>query len=114
MKFADFINENEKLPNSTQEQLTAIDRTDAKDLLGKLRSQRAGRTVDLSDEQDQTDNTQSTSMALVIKNDSKEIVIAHEDESKNLFITYINKSKQSRRTITIDARGSMLLKRYIK
>lgn len=51
---------------------------------------------------------------LILKNNSLELVFVEKDESKNTFITIVNKQKSTIRMISIDYKGSQLLKRFLQ
>lgn len=121
MKFNDFLTELAAPPPSSPELQTINDKSAARQMLQKVRGLRPGRLVDANGNSSSTplapagnNNATSENMSMILKNDSKELVLVHEDENKNLFITYVNKQKMTKRTITIDSRASMMLKRFIR
>lgn len=120
MKFNEFLNEFAAPPPSSPELQTINDKSAARQMLQKVRGLRPGRLVDAEGNSSTTplapagNNNDNQNMSMILKNDSKELVLVHEDENKNLFITYVNKQKMTKRTITIDARAGMMLKRFIR
>ena len=112
--------------NSTPELQTSRDRSDARELLTKIRTYPVGRSITAnktqtkeadpftaSQEDDESNFAMNDKDPMVLKNNSLEMVIVDKDENGQLFITLLNKQKQTKRTIAIETRGSQLLKRYI-
>ena len=121
MKFEEFINELAVLPSSSPELQTQLDKSQARSMLQKVRGLRPGRLVDAEGNSSQTplapagnNNDSSKNLSMILKNTSKELVLVNEDENKFLYITYINKQRMTKRTITIDNRSAMFLKRFIR
>ena len=121
LSFDSFLNEL-TVPN-TPEVISVVDKQEARRIVGLTRSLRPGRLGDLSN-QENTQGTKSTvavpasgsnqdGLSLIIKNDSKEVVYVDKSDDGFLLITYINKQRFSKRTVTLEARGALLLKRFI-
>lgn len=122
LSFDSFLNEL-TVPN-TAEVISVADKQEARRIVGLTRSLRPGRLADLSNQENTQGITKSTAavpasggdqegLSLIIKNDSKEIVYVDKSNDGFLLITYINKQRFSKRTVTLEARGALLLKRFI-
>lgn len=118
--FNEFLEE--QTVESTPEIITAQEKQAARSIIALARGLRPGRIVDFTPQE----NTKSTGAnvatavtgqakqeaSLILKNNSKELVYADKQEDY-LMITLINKQRFTKRTIAIEARGAMLLKRFI-
>ena len=124
MNFKDYLTEFNL--SSTPELQTSRDRSDARQLLVKVRTYPVGRSITATQNQSKetdpftTSSDEESSLSsmndkdpMVIKNNSLEMVIVDKHEDGQVFITLLNKQKQRKRTIAIETRGGQLLKRYI-
>ena len=119
--FNEFLEE--QTLESTPEIITIQEKQEARRIIALSRGLRPGRIVDFNP-QDNTKTSTNTPVAtnvspqskneasLILKNNSKELVYVDKQE-EYLLITYINKQRFTKRTIVIEARGAMLLKRFI-
>ena len=119
--FNEFLEE--QTLESTPEIITIQEKQEARRIIALSRGLRPGRIVDFNP-QDNTKTSTNTPVAtnvspqskneasLILKNNSKELVYTDKQE-EYLLITYINKQRFTKRTIVIEARGAMLLKRFI-
>ena len=119
--FNDFLEE--QTLESTPEIITIQEKQEARRIIALSRGLRPGSIVDFNP-QDNTKTSTNTPVAtnvspqskneasLILKNNSKELVYVDKQE-EYLLITYINKQRFTKRTIVIEARGAMLLKRFI-
>ena len=119
--FNEFLEE--QTLESTPEIITIQEKQEARRIISLSRGLRPGRIVDFNP-QDNTKTSTNTPVAtnvspqskneasLILKNNSKELVYVDKQE-EYLLITYINKQRFTKRTIVIEARGAMLLKRFI-
>lgn len=119
--FNDFLEE--QTLESTPEIITIQEKQEARRIIALSRGLRPGRIVDFNP-QDNTKTSTNTPVAtnvspqskneasLILKNNSKELVYVDKQE-EYLLITYVNKQRFTKRTIVIEARGAMLLKRFI-
>ncbi len=120
MSFKDFLSE-EKLSSSPEQQNTQT-KADAKQIIAQIRGLAQGRSVvakstassdPFSTSGEQAPNSVNDKDPLILKNDGYEAVIVDKDPDGQVFITLVNKQKQTKRTIALDSRGGSLLKRYI-
>ena len=119
--FNEFLEE--QTLESTPEIITIQEKQEARRIIALSRGLRPGRIVDFNP-QDNTKTSTNTPVAtnvspqskneasLILKNNSKELVYVDKQE-EYLLITYVNKQRFTKRTIVIEARGAMLLKRFI-
>lgn len=119
--FNEFLEE--QTLESTPEIITIQEKQEARRIIALSRGLRPGRIVDFNP-QENTKTSTNTPVAtnvspqskneasLILKNNSKELVYVDKQE-EYLLITYINKQRFTKRTIVIEARGAMLLKRFI-
>lgn len=125
MNFKDFLNEEdltEYAPvKSSPEQQTFNTRQDARTIVQKTRGLMPGRFVDPNgvasnspfNPDVKADPNDHDKMSLIIKNTPEEVVFVNKDENGDIFITLVNKLKNTKRTIAIEPRGAKLLKRFI-
>lgn len=118
--FNDFLEE--QTLESTPEIITIQEKQEARRIIALSRGLRPGRIVDFNpqDNTKKSNNRVATNVpsqlkneaSLILKNNSKELVYTDKQE-EYLLITYVNKQRFTKRTIVIEARGAMLLKRFI-
>ena len=126
MSFSKYLEE-AIIPSSPELQ-TQDSRKSAREAIKISRGKMQGRKVELDDTitankmqrpqapkdpVDTLDDAMNDPLSTIIKNTATELVYVIKDEDNNLFITFINKQKMTKRTISLDARGAVLLKRSI-
>ena len=137
MSFTNFLNE---FVQSASEVQNPDARADAKTIVAKTRGLMPGRLIDANGNTKTSSAIQNNQSAItpnpiqdngktpvdnisnekdlsdysmVLKNNSDEIVYVTKDNDKNVYITIVNKRRQTKRTISLETRGSTLLKRFI-
>ena len=120
MKFKEYITEFFNIKSSPEMQNTDS-KNDAREIAKLTRGKTPGKYLDSNGmasnspfNADIKQDTQDKSkMSLILKNTAEEVVFVNKDQNGDLFITLVNKMKSTKRTIALDKRGSMFLKRFI-
>lgn len=116
MKFTEFLDE--AIGSEIQ---TAETRADVKAIIKKTRGVTVGRTVAQAGKEfaavggAEVDSPVATKdkEPVMLKNNANEIVYADKDAEGILTLTIVNRQRQTKRSISLDARAMALLKRYI-
>jgi hypothetical protein len=131
MRFENFLNDSildENIVASNAEIQTFQSKEQAQQLIQQTRGVQVGqyiKSVSQTGEKDPSNSTANHDVfgqnqgeqnvgKLILKNNSLELVFVEKDESKNTFITIVNKQKSTIRMISIDYKGSQLLKRFLQ
>jgi hypothetical protein len=123
MNFEDFLDES--VINSNTEIQTFQSKIEARDIIAQTRGLMPGRYITQASagEEDNSPVNHDTfgqnrgeqvNSKMVLKNNAIELIYVEKDEDKNTFITIVNKQKFTIRMISIDYKGTQLLKRFIQ
>ncbi len=120
MKFKEYITEFFNIKSSPEMQNTDS-KNDAREIAKLTRGKMPGKYLDSNGTASNSpfnadikqDTQDKSKMSLILKNTAEEVVFVNKDQNGDLFITLVNKMRSTKRTIALDKRGSMLLKRFI-
>ena len=120
MKFKEYLTEFFNIKSSPEMQNTDS-KNDAREISKLTRGKMPGKYLDSNGSASNSpfnadikqDTQDKSKMSLILKNTAEEVVFVNKDQSGDLFITLVNKMKSTKRTIALDKRGSLFLKRFI-